>query len=440
MKYRGETEGNGMIVNVITWSVVLLLGILCMWTAMRAFGRESVTLRGRTIALEKNLGLTGDRFTPKMGIAAICWGIGVLCALYGASVIFCFITRDNASWSTLSDVWMRWDAPHYRDLAELGYHNYTDGEHLFLVFFPLYPWLIHLLAQLIPDYLVCGHLLSALCYIAACYMLARLATEEFGRHVGALSLALFSAYPCAFFFAAYYTESLFVLLTLTCFYCIRKHRYLLAGIVGALCALTRMQGFLLAAVALVEYGVTEHPLRKWREKNWRGLALDLGTKLIPIGIMAVGLGIYLWLNYSVDGNPFQFMIYQREHWTQGFLILPNCLRTIWEYFIGNLSREIGYTTWAAQLSLFVVCIAVVIYGIRRLPITWITYFLLVLMMNYSLSYPLSIVRYMATSFPLHVTIAIGCRKRPMLGYFIMLICTIIQGAFFITFLQGHALY
>ena len=45
----------------------------------------------------------------------------------------------GSSWAL--DLWKKWDAWHYVNLAELGYEGYVEnGQHLFVVFFPLYVW------------------------------------------------------------------------------------------------------------------------------------------------------------------------------------------------------------------------------------------------------------------------------------------------------------
>lgn len=429
-----------MMLSVALWSFAGVLALLCLIVAMRGLGRDAVSVRGRSVALTKPMALAGERFTPSMGAAAVLWGLGVLLAYLVATAIFCAVTQDEASWSKLYYAWKHYDAQHYRVLAELGYHNYTDEEHLFLVFFPLYPWLVHILAQVIPNYDLCGHLLSAMCFVGSCYVLARMTTEEFGSRVGKLTLALFSAYPWAFFFAAYYTESLFMLLSLVTFYCVRRHRYFLVGVFGALAALTRMQGILLALVAVVEYVVSERPQHKLRARMWRELWHDLWSKLLCIALAGLGIVAYLWLNVSVEGNPFQFTIYQNQHWFQHFVPLPQCLRVIVSNLVGSWPARISITTWAPDMAVFALCLVAAFYGVRRLPPTWMTYFLLVFMMNYSLSWPLSCGRYIASAFPLPVILATASRDRPTLRYFLIVFCLIVQGALLFGFLSGKSVY
>lgn len=426
-----------MLLNIILTLVVLIIALLCLTVALRAFGVEK--LRGVPLAVDT--GLRGQRFTPSMGLAAAAWGVGVLACLYAAACMYCTVSRGALTWDIFKDSWMRWDANHYRNLAELGYHGYVeDGEHLFLVFFPLYPWLVRLLHHVIPSYELAGLALSSACYVAGCFVLAKLTTEDFGRKTAVTALGLFSAYPFAFFFGAFYTESLFLLLSVTTFYLIRRHRWLWAGLVSALAAMTRMHGMLLTMAALVEYVTAEKPLEKLRTKNWQALGYDLWRKVLPLGLVLAGVGAYLWLNYDVAGDPFKFSFYQRDHWYQGFEPLPSCLRTIWETLLGNWNGELMYTVWGPDLAMFAVGLGVLIYGVRRLPPTWAAYLLLCLLVNYSLSWPLSCGRYMACAFPLFVTVAVACRKRPMAAALLTVFSAIMEGTYLLLFLSGGPVY
>lgn len=425
-----------MFYAFIILAVAALLVALAIWGA-RCWGLEAVG-RGRLrIPLNRFPDLAGERFTSRDGLHALAWGLGALALVYGASLLYCGILGEGVSWSGFHKAWKHYDAYHYLKLAELGYAGYTEGgQPLFLVFFPLYPWLMRLLHLVIPNYAVCGHLLSSLCFLGSCYMLARLVTEEFGRKLSRLSLAFLTAYPFAFFFASIHTESLFLLLSLASFYFIRKHRYPLAGLFGALAALTRMQGVFLAVVALAEYCLTEHPLSKLRRHAWRELWRDLWGKLFWIACMALGVGVYLLLNYVVAGDPFRFLTYQRQHWYQGFAPFTTSLYKLWQGALHPTKEYLAYTTWGPQVALFAFCVAVLLYGARRLPPVWTLYFLICLLLNYSLNNPLSCCRYIACAFPLPAALAMGAEKRPGAGRFLLVSYGVLQGVYLFAYLAG----
>lgn len=413
---------------------VLALSLL----AARFLGVESVGLGGCRLRLYRPLSVKGEAFTARDGRAAVLWGLGTLCLAYLVCVFYCGVFGDGVSWSAFCGAWKQYDAYHYLGIAELGYGGYLEGgKPLFVVFFPLYPWLIRLLHLAVPDYALCGFIVSGACYIGACCMLARLSTEEFGRRVGRLSLAFLSAYPFAFFFASLYTESLFLLLSLSCFYCIRRHSYPLAGVLGALAALTRMQGVLLAAVAFAEYCMTAHPIRKLRERRWRALWRDFWGKLFWMAVMGLGTLTYLGMNYAVTGSPFQFTVYQQERWNQGYTFFLNSLAKLWQ---GVLRPPEGYgfvvfTTWVPELVLFVFCLAVLLYAAPRMPAVWTLYFVIGVYLNYSLNNPLSCGRYMACTFPLPVALAIAGERGPgqTASRFILTAFAVLQGMFMLAY-------
>ena len=66
--------------------------------------------------------------------------------VYLVSVCVMAVFGDYGEGITFSDfleAWKRWDSAHYLNIAQNGYGGaIEDGKHLFLVFFPLYPWLI----------------------------------------------------------------------------------------------------------------------------------------------------------------------------------------------------------------------------------------------------------------------------------------------------------
>ena len=421
--------------------IVLLIAAVCVTVVLRMLGMTDFYRKKAHVILEKEPPLPGDVFTAAMGWKTVAWCVGTLLALYGGSIVYCAVAQDGVSMEQLYRVWSHADAVHYRNLAELGYHGYIeDGQHLFLVFFPLYPWLVRFLHLLISDYSLSGHLLSALSYMGGCYVFARLVTEEFGWRTGRMSLMLFSAYPYAFFFAGMYTESLFFLLSVTAFYCIRRHRYFWAGLFGALAALTRMQGIFLMVAGFAEYAAADRPLKKLKAKDWKGLWRDAGDKLAPLVLMLAGVYIYLLLNYKVEGDPLRFLFYQREHWYQYSVPLPECLDTIWSGLTESGNPKLVWTIWLPDLAVFFLCLFGLLYAARRLPVTWVVYFLICLVLNYSLSWPLSCGRYIACAFPLPVAIAVMSRRRPFVGQMIAHIFALLQGAFLIFYLSAGVMF
>lgn len=75
-------------------------------------------------------------------LIAMILAIKVLIFVFGAQSYAVLtnsaITNAPRGWF---EIWNRWDAPHYLQLAEQGYKA-TGEDRLLLVFYPLYPWVI----------------------------------------------------------------------------------------------------------------------------------------------------------------------------------------------------------------------------------------------------------------------------------------------------------
>ena len=102
--------------------------------------------------------------------AALLFRLTVFLAV---AALACLVLYPDTGLSWTTDIWKKWDAWHYVGLAELGYTGYwEDGRPLFLVFFPLYPWLVRLVCPLTGhNTMAAGLMVSFLCYSAGCVYL-----------------------------------------------------------------------------------------------------------------------------------------------------------------------------------------------------------------------------------------------------------------------------
>jgi hypothetical protein len=200
---------------------------------------------------------------------------------------------------TLFQSWDQWDAKWYLGIAQHGYYTINQT-----AFFPLYPLLIHL--GTLPfggaGAYVIGLVISNLAFLGALWAFLSLAGQECGRRVAARSAWYLALFPTALFLFAPYSESLFLLLTITCFLALRREYWLLAGLLGFLAALTRSAGILLVLPFAVEYLGRRH----WQ---WRKIRADA----LPIALIPAGLGLYAGFCWLRFGDPLSFSHVQ-AHW------------------------------------------------------------------------------------------------------------------------------
>ena len=155
---------------------VIALGVVLVLRWLGAAG-VPVPLRGQSPI---SIRYEADRKeSAAVFAAALLFRLAVFLA---AALLACLVLYPGTGAHWALDIWKKWDAWHYVNLAELGYSGYMeDGKHLFLVFFPLYPWLVRLVSAVTGNTMAAGLLVSFLCYASGCVYLYKLAAWELGR-------------------------------------------------------------------------------------------------------------------------------------------------------------------------------------------------------------------------------------------------------------------
>ena len=245
--------------------------------------------------------LIGWTLLAKFGVLVI--GIAAFAAATG-----------NAPW--LLEPWHRWDAPHYTDIAVWGYmatdpgtlsvagyeQAYPGDLDLYIIFFPLFPWLVAGVNALIDAPILAAFAVSTVASLFVAPMLYRLVAEDCGDRIGLWAAGFLLIFPTAYFLHIGYTESLFLALAFGSMWLARIDRWWAAGLVGGLAALTRINGLVLIPTLMVEAYL------QWRRRG------RFEVRWLSIGLVAIGFGVYLGLNLAVYGDPFAFSEVQRGHW------------------------------------------------------------------------------------------------------------------------------
>ncbi len=336
------------------------------------------------------------RIRAKIFLALLLWGL----ALY--ALIFLIYLLAGYSPDGFLRFWTLTDAQHYLDIARDWYLSEGVVDRLVqLVFLPGYPLAIRLAHLLIPDWTLAGLTVSWICFAAAgaaLYSLLRLDYE----HAAALrAVKYLCLLPGSFFFLAPLSESLFLLLSLLCVLLARRGRWGPGCLMGALAAFTRSLGLMLFVPVCMEL---VHELARER----RGCARLLWLLLIP-----AGFGAYLLVNYKVAGNPFQYMVYQREHWGQGFGFffataayqLDNaieCAGSNWHNLLG---------LWLPNLVYSIASLAVMAAAARRMRPSYTAWFIAYYAVAIGATWLLSAPRYLISLPPLILAASMPAKGR-----------------------------
>ena len=211
--------------------------------------------------------------------------------------------------------WYHWDVAQFQQIALHGYATFDET-----AFFPLYPWLERELAVLLhisTDVFLAGMLITNVAFLGVLIVLFRFVETEFDRGTAQRAVLYLAIFPSALFFFAAYNESLFLLFTLISFYALRHRAWWMAGIFGALAALTRSVGLFMLPIFLYEFVRQVFPsLREaWREKHYKR-CMALLSGLLPSILIPVGLGIYALYLYRRYHDPLAFS-HAEVHWRLG---------------------------------------------------------------------------------------------------------------------------
>ncbi|BBF42069.1 membrane spanning protein [Lachnospiraceae bacterium KM106-2] len=361
----------------------------------------------------------------------------VLLLVASAIAVRIFMTdSESLTFSTFLDHIRQWDAKNYIGIAEKGYANHLEnGKPIFLVFFPVYSWLMRGLSYIIPSYEVCGIIISIICYCFGCCYLYAMVAGDYSKGVAKKSVIYLSIFPFAFHFGGIMTESVFFLTSVASLYHIRKHQWLRMMIWGAVCALSRMHGLLLLIAAGVEMCEVYQPLRLLREEQGKEFLGFLRTKAIYLLGIPVGTLIYLYINYAITGNPFMFTKYQKEIWYQGSTWFTNTLTYVVENALtASPMGMVRASIWIPELTIFILALGTIVYGLKRHSNTYLSYLFVYLILNYSLTWVISGGRYMSVCIPMFIIWAEYADRHETADRVITIVSALFMGIYLTGFL------
>ena len=362
---------------------------------------------------------------------------GFRTAIYLLSVCIMALMGDYAEGITFSDfleAWKRWDSAHYINIAENGYAGAIEnGEHIFLVFYPLYPWLMRLVYAIFGDFRLCGIFISVVSYALGSVFFYKITKREMGDETAENALIMISVFPFAFFFGSIATESLFFAVTAAFFYYLRKHNWSKVAFLGFLACLTKVQGLLLAFAVLVELFYFKRGFALIRKRDWKSLFRRIIYPGMVAATMLSGFVIYLLINFAVEGDPFKFMYYQSSHWGNGLCPIWKTFRYVKEYALDNWHTSTGMGLWLPELLLFILYLAAIIYGVRKkLRPMYMIYLIAFFLLTYSSTWLISAGRYTLSALPLFMLAGQWCRehqrwKLPLMLFSAMLMMIYMTG-------------
>lgn len=346
---------------------------------------------------------------------------------YGYTLLTYFLEKGSVLSNFLIYPFGNFDGVYYLLIAA---QNYTVNAG----FFPFFPLLInvftHLLgANILPfdpkQYFTAIALVSSF-FLASLIVFYKLLRLDYKDNVAIWSIIFLLIFPTSFFYAAIYSESLFLLLSLLCFYFARKNKWIWAGIVGALLSTTRLVGIAMFPALLYEY---------FKNANNKSLGKLLSIFLTPIGLIA-----YAFYNLLRWGNPFYFIQaqgnFQNNRTVDSIILFP---QTVFRYVkILFTVKPIIYEWWVAFFELSFFIFALILFYVawkKRIRLSYLIFGVLCFLVPVSSGTFSGLPRYILPIFPLFITMALLRNKTFKIIYCV--ISVVLLFLFFMLFSKGY---
>lgn len=313
-----------------------------------------------------------------------------------------YLNNGGAPLSIAIDMFNRWDAPHYVDIAKNWYvSNPTLDAYNFIVFFPLYPILIRVFTFDLSYINLSALIVANVCSLIAFIYLYKLAKLEFGEGVAVKAVLFLSVFPTAYFLSAPYTEGLFFAVVIASIYYARLGKWEIAGLMSLFAALSRLAGLLLLPVLLVEY---------YHQKGWKLRKTDL--KVVWPFFALAGFLIYLGINTQVTGSPFTFVTIEAVHWGTRLDPLAGVANMISWAMTANYPENLTIGVAPLVFAAFGLCMLLVAVW-KRLRPSYIVYMFLFWAIAVSTSWGISVPRYIMAMFPMFFLLGSLTNRKPV---------------------------
>lgn len=315
--------------------------------------------------------------------------------------------------------WCQWDCEHFLAVATEGYVNGGQTN-----FFPLLPMLTHglFLITRIPHHwgiLIVPNLAALLSYVVIYRMFRRFSNDE---QVARAGLALFAAYPFAYYQAGGYPESLMVLTTALALDFATQGKHFRAGLFLAFGVFSRHLALLAGAGLLVA---------QWRDRpTVRSFLLNRAFLALTLPILAfAGYLAYQQLQW---GN-YKAFLDARANW--GFLATWGIFNHV-PIFFRVEPFEYNFRIITSFMPFAFIVVAGLIVGLRRKE-AWAPSAFGVVLMGLSLAVGFwGLGRYSASCWPAFYAMGLLAAKRPTLFTVLLAMLAMFQGLFFYMF--SHA--
>lgn len=323
--------------------------------------------------------------------------------------------------------WANFDGIHYLSISYTLYDAvYTQA------FFPLFPFLIRIIGQLIASnaYLVIGLVLSNVFFLLSLIVFSKVMQQEKFTNAHILwSIVFLLLFPTSFYFVSLYTESLFLLLVLIFTYLVNQNKWLYAGIAGMFASATKLVGLFLMIFVLYQMIVYKIKGQKIR------IAMFFSLCMIPIGLFC-----YMYYLDSRFGDYLMFWhsqpVFGAERLGSGFVLPPQVL-----YRYVKILISVPINSWAFYIAFqeafsFIGALILLIFGyLKKVKYQYLIFSLFIIILPSLTGTFSSMPRYVLSAYPLFMIL--GLIKSTKTKIVLLVIFTLLLTINATLFLRGY---
>jgi len=337
--------------------------------------------------------------------------------------------------------WANFDGVHYLTIIEKGYVGTANIQ----AFFPLYPLTVAVLTRLLLNPIATGLIISGSLSTLLIVLLYSLVKQQFDNKLARITLLVFLSFPTSFFFAAMYSESLFMVLVIGTFLAAYKRKWLAAGLLTALASATRVVGVMLVPALLIELALQTNPQLKLFNLTQLKLTLlklivSKKKKLVFISLGFLGLLTYmLFLTYEF-GDPLYFFHVQSEFAgtrQESLVIYPQVWWRSLKILLTYRPLDLKYFAYIQEFIVGSLGLAGLLYAFKKVRASYVVFALLAFLVPTLTGTFSSMPRYMLVCFPIFILLAQVLKNKKLALWLYLLVSTTLLIFNTILFIQGY---
>lgn len=153
-------------------------------------------------------------------------------------------------------------------------------------------------------------------------------------------------------------------------------------------------------------------------------------------LLPIGTCIYLFINYKITGDPLYFIKIQEKIWGENTQLCFITIGKLWSFILSEYPLDLRLSAFLPGLIMIFSIFGLTLYAIPRHKNMYTIYILIYIIVHTSISWPISLPRYLVSIVPVYMILGEICEKHKKVDT----ILTVSFGILFGVYLTAYLLY